>query len=90
MHVGHHRETVMDRLRLRMVRDRHPAVSGDAQKRSSGSRNRDRKVTGFYEESLSMEGIPGFTSQWLSRVVGHGSLGGSFIIAIPAEGLEPR
>jgi len=49
-------------------------------KRHSGSRNRDRKVTGFYEESLSMEGIPGFTSQWLSRVLGHGGLGGSFII----------
>lgn len=53
---------------------------GRRQKRRSRSRTRVRKSTGFYEESLSMEGIPGFTDHRLSRVDGHGSLGGSFLI----------
>jgi hypothetical protein len=74
-----------------MARDRHPAVLTARRKRTGGSRNRDRKVTGFYEESLSVEGIPGFTSRRLSRVGGHGGLGGSFLIRnIRAKATEPR
>ena len=57
-----------------------PSGFGRCQKHRSRSRNRDRKVTGFYEESLPMEGIPGSTSRRLSRADGNGSLGGSFLI----------
>jgi len=75
--IGLDRQTVVGRSRLRVTRDRHPAVSRGARSAVSRSRNRGRKATGFYEESLSMEGIPGVTSHRLSRVDGDELLGGS-------------
>jgi len=63
MQVGRFRETETDRLMAQGDERSSSSGFGRRLKRSSGSRNRDRKITGFYEESLSMEGIPGCTSQ---------------------------
>ena len=59
-----------------MTREHHPAVASLA-KASRRSRDRDRKVTGSYEGSLTMEGIPDPTSHRFSRFDGDEDLGGS-------------